>query len=114
MKVRVKKTGEIKIVCDFARVQVEDCDSYGNPLEYSLDEVEIIQDEPTFQELKTERDWEQVRINAAIAAMQGMISNSKYYCNYDYGSARKDDTDRCAREAIRYANALIKELKKGG
>lgn len=45
--------------------------------------------------------------------MQGMISNSKHYCTSDnYGNMRKDNRDYCAREATRYADLLIEELKK--
>lgn len=55
MKVRIKKTGEIKTVADYARIEVNDCDSYGNPQGFKLDEVELIQDEP-IQEDKKEID----------------------------------------------------------
>lgn len=68
MKVRIRKTGEVKTISDYSRIQVEDCDSWGNPLEYKLDEIEIVSDDLTCGK-DTGIDWEKVRINAAIAAM---------------------------------------------
>lgn len=48
-------------------------------------------------------DWEQIRANAAIAAMQGMYCNGMFN-SYNY--------DRMAKEAVKQADALIEELKK--
>lgn len=47
-------------------------------------------------------NWQQVRIQAAIAAMQGMCSNEKY--NHFMW---KD----IAKSSVGYADALVKELK---
>ncbi len=44
MKARIKKTGEIINIAEYARVVLDVCDSYGNPLELWFDEVEILQD----------------------------------------------------------------------
>ena len=44
MKVRVKETGEIINIADYARVTLDKCDSYGNPIELSFDDVEILQE----------------------------------------------------------------------
>lgn len=46
--------------------------------------------------------WQYVRERSAIAAMQGMISNGRYI-----GS-----TNMVAETAVRFADALIEELKK--
>lgn len=54
---------------------------------------------------KDDIDWQQVRIQAAISAMQGMYSNKEF------------DTlsfDRIAQKAVNQADALIAELKKKG
>ena len=51
---------------------------------------------------KDEINWQQVRIQAAIAAMQGMCSNEKY--NHFIW---KD----IAKSSVGYADALVKELK---
>lgn len=49
-----------------------------------------------------EIDWEQVRIQAAIAAMQGFCANSNIY----------SDAAETANMSIQFADALITELKK--
>ena len=51
MKVRVKETGEIINIADYARVTLDKCDSYGNPIELSFDDVEIL------QEMSDNIDW---------------------------------------------------------
>ena len=51
---------------------------------------------------KDEINWQQVRIQAAIAAMQGMCSNEKY--NHFIW---KD----IAKSSVGYADSLVKELK---
>ena len=48
-------------------------------------------------------DWEQVRINAAIAAMQGML----------IGDTAPHDV-ALSISAVELADALVAELKKGG
>ena len=115
VKVRVKKTGEIKIVADYARVSVEDCNSYGDPLEYSLDEIEIVQGEDKKADNKkmdTGKEWEEIRIKAAIAAMQGILSNQNFVKSDDYGNKKRYSASECSEYAIRYANALVEDLKK--
>ena len=47
-------------------------------------------------------DWQQVRIQAAIAAMQGLLSNEKQV-HIKVGEA--------AYMSVLYADALVKELK---
>lgn len=48
-------------------------------------------------------DWQHVKVQAAIAAMQGFCSNDKF-CVYTEGDI--------AKYAVKQANALIEELKK--
>ena len=50
-------------------------------------------------------DWEQVRIDAAISAMQGVLESGKL------GMVLEAAPDMVARQAVRLADALIKELK---
>lgn len=52
-----------------------------------------------------ERYWKQVRVQAAIAAMQGMMSNSSF--NY------RESSRNYANDAVIHADALIAELRKG-
>lgn len=44
MKAKVIKTGEIYNIPDYSRLEVDACDSYGTPLSFGFDEVEIIND----------------------------------------------------------------------
>ena len=107
MKVRIKKTGEILEVAEYAKVAMDVCDSYGNPLEYGLDEIEIVEDVNRSPDI----DWQQVKIQAAIRAMQGIISNSSEI-DYRGISVYKIDGEKIAERAVEYARALVKELKK--
>lgn len=50
-------------------------------------------------------DWEQVRINAAISAIQGVMESGKL------GMVLELDPDILAKQAVRVADALVNELK---
>ena len=50
-------------------------------------------------------DWEQVRIDAAISAMQGVLESGKL------GMVFEAAPEVVAKQAVRLADALIKELK---
>lgn len=96
MKARIKKTGEIINIAEYARVVLESCDSYGDPLELGFDEVEILQE-------KTDNiDWEQRRFE---------IAKDIYSRNYGNGEVT---AKACAKIAVERANILIAELKEGG
>lgn len=56
-------------------------------------------------------DWQQVKIQAAIGAMQGMIANSSEI-DYRGISVDKIDREEIAERAVKYACALVEELKK--
>lgn len=100
MKAKIKKTGEIVNIADYARVTLNSCDSYGNPLELGFDEVEIL------QEKSDNIDWEQIRIKAAISALQGFAANSDTL--YSQASSKE-----LAIWSVCAANELITELKEG-
>ena len=73
---------------------------------------EIISLKSKYKELRipdSERDidWEQLRIKAAISALQGFASNS-------HGKCVDADTETLARWSVGAADALIAELKEGG
>ena len=51
-------------------------------------------------------DWEQVRIDAAISAMQGVLESGKL------GMVLEASPDTVARQAVRMADALVEKLKK--
>lgn len=44
MKARIKKTGEIVNIASYAKITLESCDSWGNPIEVSPEEMELIDD----------------------------------------------------------------------
>jgi hypothetical protein len=50
-------------------------------------------------------DWEHVRINAAISAIQGVMESGKL------GMVLELDPDILAKQAVRVADALVNELK---
>ena len=52
MKVKIKKTGEIVNAASYAKVALDKCDSYGNPIELSLDEIELVSDEISIIQIK--------------------------------------------------------------
>lgn len=50
-------------------------------------------------------DWEQVRVDAAISAMQGVLESGKL------GMVLEAAPEVVAKQAVKLADALIKELK---
>lgn len=94
MKVRIKNTGEIVNTADYATIDLEQCDSYGNPLRLSLDDVEFI------NEQTEDAHWQNVRELAALAALRG-VSSRRYLSSND-----------CTGFAIDCADKLVEELKK--
>lgn len=60
-------------------------------------------------------DWQSVRIQAAIAAMQGQLANQILTENMIESVENVADFPKVAANAsVRIADALIAELKKGG
>lgn len=99
MKAKINKTGEIINIADYARVTLESCDSYGNPLELGFDEVEIL------QEKSDDIDYEQRRHEIAKELMKAFASNPHDRC--------VDASVTClARWSVEGADALIAELKR--
>lgn len=96
MKARIISTGEIINIADYARVTLDKCDDYGNPIEVSFEDIELIKDS------SINIDWQQVRIQASIAAMQSLRSNTGY---------NQCTPIEIAKFYITYADALVKELK---
>ena len=99
MKARIKKTGEIVNLAEYATITLDSHDSWGNPIEVKPEEVELIQ-EPTEDE-----HWQDVRERAAIAAMGQLIGMGR-------DDGYKYSPSEVANYAVVYANELIEELKK--
>ena len=122
MKKRIRKTGEIVDVINYSAPNVErdkgDYVSYidskgvehhverGLNMYWDFENVappELIPKGAVIA--KKQIDWEQVRIDAAIAALNGFCSN--------YHMARLSDVS-LSISSVGAADALIAELKKGG
>lgn len=96
MKIKIISTGEVVNIADYAKVTLDHCDSWGNPIEIPFEDVELIKD------ASNTNDWQQVRIQAAIAAMQGLLSNEKQV---------HIKVSEAAYMSVLYGDALVKELK---
>ncbi len=112
MKAKIKKTGEIINIASYATVPLESCDSWGNCLNFSFDEVEIL------QEKTSDIDWEQRRYEIAKEAIGAIMSNDDFYGQVLYENAqlygRRGIPSAVSNAAVVFADALIAELKKGG
>lgn len=99
MKARIKATGEIINIADYAAIELDKCDSYGNPICLKPEEVELI------QEVSGDRHWQDVRERAAIAIMAGIIANSNPILVVE------PDANKLAKGVIKFADALVKQLR---
>ena len=97
MKAKIKKTGEIVNIAEYAKITLEQCDFWGNPIELKPEEIELI------QEQTEDEHWQDIRERAAIAAMQGVMD---FFGSIDY------NRDTIARLAVKQADVLIAELRK--
>ena len=127
MKKRIRKTGEIVDVITYNDCSsktkrkkydyVSYIDSNGTP-HYLERGLNIYWDfEDVEEELTKNIDWEQVRIDAAMTAMNGILTNDELQSLAFDG--RRDKNNReipvyVSEMAVSFADALIAELKKGG
>ena len=98
MKARIISTGEVIKIADYARVTLDKCDDYANPIEVSFEDIELIKDS------SSNIDWQYIRIQATIAAMKGLISNPDDFTTNQSPSG-------IAKKSVMFADALVKELK---
>lgn len=96
MKAKIKATGEIIKIADYARITLDKCDSWGNPIKVKAEDIELI------QEVSEDEHWQDVRERAAIAAMQGILANSNLVNN---------PTINIEEVSVAYADELVKQLK---
>lgn len=117
MKKKIRKTGEIVDVISYNKYSltsrnsdldwVSYIDSRGREYEHEKG-LNIYWDFEDVEEvLSTDIDWQEVRIKAAISALQGFASNLHEQC---VDASTKD----LAAWSVGAADALIAELKKGG
>lgn len=104
MKAKVKETGKVVEVEKIIEYSELPGTSFGGDYEYYKDEHnQKTYDEDELDFINVYPDWQQVRIQAAIAAMQGFCANSILG-----GTA----VCRIAKLTVEQADALIEELKK--
>lgn len=111
-KIRIKATGEIKLVPDYVTISVEDCDSRGVPLTYSLEDIEIVDEGGTIcltpnkeTSAKFIPDFENIRLQSAMLIHTHLIENySAHQAHYRWCDIEK--------MAIEKANAFIEKLKE--
>lgn len=100
MKAKVKATGKV------VEVKINNCAQpvvgFGASLVYEGNDGKTYFD-TDLDFIHIYPDWQQVRIQASIAAMQAMISRA----SLPYGNVND-----CANDSVEYADALIEELKK--
>lgn len=111
MKARIRKTGEIVDIITYSgstiRNEYIDKVSYidSKGVEHDRETLNYYWDFEQHPDVEEDNfpntDWNQVRIEAAISAMQGIISKND---DYTY--------KEIAVHAVGYAEALVKELKK--
>ena len=89
---KVKVFGEWKDVYSVRILEHDDYNDYGIELIDAFDTEELT-------------DWESIRRDAAIAAMQSLIDNTK--ATHDHIRAIS-----VAQNAVEYADALIEQLKR--
>lgn len=101
MKARIKKTGEIINIADYARVTLDKYNGSGIPIEMPFEDVEIL------QEKSDDIDWEKRRFELAKTFSLEFVKNAL---------RTGDETlySDVAQSSVELADALIAELKKGG
>lgn len=75
MKVRIKETGEILNIADYDKVTVDKCDSYGVPLTFNYEDVEIITEDSISNK---EIDLEQRRFELVKSILSSIIRKLGY------------------------------------
>ena len=100
MKARVKATGEVLEIASYATIPMECCDSFGEPLCFCLDDVEILSEG---NDLSSDPDyWTRLEHQYAGMAMQGILAK--------YGV--EPLPDYAANDAREYAHALVEMMKE--
>lgn len=113
MKARIKATGEVLRVLDLdsERILIK----YGSEVKsLCIHEVDLISGsvEDYYQR---EINWEQRRYEIAKEAMGALISSPSYqfYKVNNYYEVYIEPSEEVAKDAVKYADALIEELKGG-
>lgn len=119
LKAKLKNTGEIINISEFCQITLTSCDSWGNPIQVDFNNIDAIYDEERVIydnniPKKDNIDWEQRRYEIAKEMLHAIYID-------DGNAEREDDSGlpfefktlgNSAKEAVRFADALIEELKK--
>ena len=113
MKARVKATGEVFEIASYATIPMECCDSFGEPLRFCFDEVEILSEGNDLKESEAPDYWTRLEHQYAGMAMQGMLNNSLLITSLlKVNKSHEDIVDEVTSTAIRYAHALVEKMKE--
>lgn len=109
MKARIKKTGEIVNVAEYAKITLEQCDSWGNPVELSPDEVELIDESKQrigtpYSDMLQERIDKERRFQIMVAAIPAVVERNK--------SDNRIAADACDIADAVFAEWQSRELKR--
>ena len=111
MKARVKETGEVFEIASYATIPMECCDSFGEPLRFCFDEVEILSEGNDLKESEAPDYWTRLEHQYAGMAMQGMLSCKDFVM--ELGNMKGMSTeDALAKAASTIAHALVENYKK--
>lgn len=111
MKARVKATGEVFEIASYATIPMECCNSFGNPLSFSFDEVEILSEENDLKESEAPDYWTRLEHKYAGMAMQGLLSNHSFFADADKATSGNPQ-DLIVRIAESFAHALVEMMKE--
>ena len=98
---RARRKGTDSPFVQIDRIQLEDSDILYKP---DVIEFEVQMNDFNWKETITEDEeyWNELRNRAAISAMKAIIGNNQF----------SGDVDYVAKIAVKYADALIKQLKE--
>lgn len=123
MKARIRKTGEVVEIISYSGLTTRNetldnvayIDSQGEehprePLNFYWDFETITNEkEDTFSTI----DWNQIRIQASMRAMQAQLANPEILeCVTSYDLIDGNASEKVAKMSVKYARALVEELKK--
>lgn len=127
MKARVKETGEVFEIASYATIPMECCDSFGEPLCFCLDDVEILSEGNDLKESKNPDYWTRPEHQYAGMAMQGMVKTYEQMMRADIeckmdccehvdaevaNEVLRSHAEACAEFCVEFAHTLVKKLKK--
>ena len=98
MKARMKESGEIVTLAPYARIALDQCDSWGNPVEVAPEEIELVQDS----------DWQAFRAEAAKDILCAILNGGT--ASGMIGLVAEKES--IVKRAMEIADELINQLKE--